>query len=195
MSDHRSRYGPLVAALGAAALGVSVFLPWYGLTLTQGGVESAQRSLTTAAQQYGNPTFQTAAGSISSEFGALAGRQLGTVSAHDVLKVLSVVLLVLAAIGLIAVLLNLAGAVQTGRGQVALVGFVACLGVAFRMAVPPAPQEGVFTLSVQWGAWLALAGSAAMILGDLWPVSRQELAPPSEVSKAIEELPGWTPPA
>jgi hypothetical protein len=193
MSDQRPRYGPLVSALGAAAVGVSVFLPWYGLTLTQSGVESAQRSLTTIAQQYGNGTFQTAAGSLSSRFGSLAGEQLGTLSAHDVLKVLSVVLLVLAAIGLIAALSNLAGAARTSRGQIALVGLVAGLGVAFRIVDTPAPEEGVFTLSVQWGAWLALVGSGAMILGDLWPGSKQDPMFPSEFSKAIEELSGWTP--
>src|SRR5271168_830166 len=62
MSDERPRYGPLVSGLGAAALGISVFLPWYSVTLTQSGVESAQHTLGAVARQYGNQSFQSAAG-------------------------------------------------------------------------------------------------------------------------------------
>ena len=59
MSDERPRYGPLVSGLGAAVLGISVFLPWYSVTLTQAGVESAQHTLGAVAQQFGNQSFQS----------------------------------------------------------------------------------------------------------------------------------------
>jgi hypothetical protein len=40
------------------------------------------------------------------------------------------------------------------------------------MVVPPAPAEPIFTLSIHWGAWLALGGAAAIVVGDLWPTGR-----------------------
>ncbi|HTY95811.1 MAG TPA: hypothetical protein VMB91_02135 [Solirubrobacteraceae bacterium] len=193
MSDEGPRYGPLVSALGAAALGISVFLPWYSVTLTQGGVESARQTLGAVAQQYGNQTLRSAAGEVSAKFGALAGHQLGTLSAHDVLKDLSIVFLILAAVGLVAALLNLAGAARTGRGQIALVGLVAGLGVVFRMIDPPAPPEAVIALSLEWGAWLALIGSIAMIAGDLWARPGEREPSTKDFSKVLEELSGWTP--
>src|SRR5262249_13224271 len=52
MSDDRSQLGFLVAALGAAVLAVSVFLPWYGVSITASGAATAQQQLTTVAQQY-----------------------------------------------------------------------------------------------------------------------------------------------
>jgi hypothetical protein len=193
MSDERPRYGPLVSGLGAAVLGISVFLPWYSVTLTQAGVESAQHTLGAVAQQFGNQSFRSAAGEVGARFGELAGHQLGTLSAHDVLKDLSIVFLILAAIGLGAALLNLAGGARTGRGQIALVGLVAVLGVVFRMIFTPAPPEAVIALSLDWGAWLALIGSAAMIVGDLWPEPEHQEVSTKDFSKVLDELSGWTP--
>jgi hypothetical protein len=46
--------GSLLAAAGAAMLAVSVFLPWYALTLTANGVAAAQQGLNQAAQLFGN---------------------------------------------------------------------------------------------------------------------------------------------
>ena len=40
MTNERSRYGLLVSSLGAALLAGSVFLPWYGVSVTQAGVGS-----------------------------------------------------------------------------------------------------------------------------------------------------------
>ena len=141
MSDERPRYGPLVSGVGAAALGLSVFLPWYSVTLTQSGVESAQDTLGAVAQQFGNQSFRSAAGEVGARFGELAGHQLGTVSAHTVLKDLSIVFLILAAIGLGAALLNLAGAARTGRSQIALVGLAAGLGWYSGCSTRPPPRE------------------------------------------------------
>jgi hypothetical protein len=196
MSDERFKRGQFVSALGAALLGACVFLPWYGVTLTQSGVESARSAITGIAQQYGNATLQSDAGAVGAQFGSLTGRTLGTLSAHDVLKDLSVVLLILAAIGLVAALANLAGMARTGRGQIALVGAIAFIAVGFRMVDPPAAPDEVLALTLRWGAWLALAGSAAMVIGDLWLSSpRNEQQPQTELSQALEGLSGWTPPA
>src|SRR5207302_8064234 len=86
MVDHRSQLGFLIAAVGAAVLAVSVFLPWYGVSITASGAASAQQELATVAQQYGNATFQTGASELGAQFSSLAGRQVATVSAHEVSK-------------------------------------------------------------------------------------------------------------
>jgi hypothetical protein len=193
MAQDGLRWGPLVSALSAAALAISVFMPWYGVTLTQNGATSAQQGLETVARQYGNTTLQTDASGVGARFGALAGHQLGTVSAHDILKDLNVVLLLLAGIGLVAALLKLAGA-EIGSGQIALVGLLASLCVAFRMVDTPAPPEGVLALTLAWGIWLALAASAAMIVSDLWPrLTRSNERSAAELTQAVQGLSGWTP--
>jgi hypothetical protein len=174
MVDDRVRFGPLVSALGAALLGVSVFLPWYALSLTANGAAAAQQSLDSAAQEYGNTTLQDQASSIGAQFNAFAGRQLATLSAHQVLKDIGPVLLILAAIALLATLLRLAGVstpIETDGGQIALVGIAATLCVLFRIVDPPARQQAFFSLSLGWGIWLALAGSLAIVAGGLWPTS------------------------
>jgi len=66
MVDDRAPLGLLIAALGAAVLAVSVFLPWYGVSITASGAASAQQELSTVAQQYGNASFQTASSEQSS---------------------------------------------------------------------------------------------------------------------------------
>jgi hypothetical protein len=177
MADDRAPLGFLISALGAAVLAVSVFLPWYGVSITASGAASAQQELATVAQQYGNTSFQTGASALGAEFSSLAGRQLATVSAHDVLKDLSPLLLVLAAIALLASLLRLAGIsglLEAGGGQIALAGGTAALLVLFRMLVHPAAQvANLVSLSLAWGIWLALVGAAAIVAGGLMAGSAQ----------------------
>src|SRR5436305_1978154 len=145
MVDDRAPLGLLVAALGAAVLAVAVFLPWYGVSITASGAASAQQELATVAQQYGNSTFQTGEGELGAEFSSLAGRQLTTVSAHQALRDISRILLVLAGISLLASLLRLAGItglLEAGGGQIALAGCLAVLFVLYRMLPPPGARRG-----------------------------------------------------
>jgi hypothetical protein len=175
MVDDRPQLGFLVAALGAAVLAVSVFLPWYGVSITQSGAAAAQQQLAGVAQQYGNAAFQTGASQLGAEFSSIAGRQLATVSAHDVLKDLSVILLVLAGLSLLASLLRLAGrsGLEAGGGQIALVGAVAALFVLYRMISPPGARVELVSLSLSWGIWLALLSAAAIVVGGLLATSDQ----------------------
>ena len=134
-----STAGSLISAIGAALLAVSVFLPWYGVSLTAGGVASARQTLDNVAQQYGNAAFQNQAKAIGLGFSAIAGHQLTTLSAHQALKDLNVILLILAAVAFVVALLRLAGASQssqTSGGQVALIGLVATACVLFRIVEP-----------------------------------------------------------
>lgn len=176
MGDDRSQLGFLIAALGAAVLAVSVFLPWYGVSITASGAASAQQELASVAQQYGKANFQTGASQLGAEFSSLAGRQLATVSAHEALKDVSKILLVLAGVSLLASLLRLAGytgLLEAGGGQIALAGGVAVLFVLYRMISPPGGQVDLVSLSLRWGIWLALLSAAAIVVGGILSTSSQ----------------------
>ena len=194
MVEDRMRVGPLVCAIGSVLLGLSVFLPWYGVSLTASGAAAAQQTLNSVAEQFGNAGFQAQANSVGAGFSAYAGHQITTLTAHQQLKDMSVVLLILAATALLAALLHLARAsapAPAAGGQIALIGLVATLCVLFRMVVRPAPAEGVFSLSLSWGVWLALASSVAIVVGGLW---RSDLRRATDApAPAWEELSGWTP--
>ena len=182
MVDDRSQLGFLIAALGAAVLAMSVFLPWYGVSITASGAASAQQQLATVAQQYGNTTFQAGANALGAEFSSLAGRQLTTVSAHEALKDISAILLLLAGISFLASLLRLAGItglIEAGGGQIAVAGSVAALFVLYRMLTPPGAQTDLVSLSLSWGVWLALLSAAAIIVGGFVAASSQSRRHPA----------------
>jgi hypothetical protein len=201
MAGDRPRYGLLISALGAIVLAVSVFLPWYGISFTTSGLAFAQQAGDQAAAQYGNATLQSYLGEFHANLSSLAGHQFAALSAHQALKDLNVVLLLLAGIAIVIALLALAGAGFSSasapdghRGPLVLLGIVAGACVLFRMVDPPAPAGGFLALSLREGAWLALLGSAAMVVGALWP----ERGGASERSDAKlesvwSELSGWTP--
>ena len=185
MAADRAGTGPFISAIGAAVLAVSVFLPWYSLSITTDGAAAAQAQLDTVAREFGNATFQAQASTVGSGFSELAGRQLATVSAHQLLKDLSAVLLILAALSLLGALSRLAGSsapLEAGGGQIALVGTLASLCVLYRMVELPLPQEAFVSLSLGWGVWLALVSSVAIVVGGLWP------APSNRSSYALPDL-------
>lgn len=174
MEDDRASLGFLISALGAAVLAVSIFLPWYGVSITALGAASAQQELVTVAQQYGNTALQTQASQLGAGFSSLAGHRLVTVSAHDVLKDLGPLLLILAGVALLASLLRLAGVrglLEAGGGQIALAGGAAGLCVLFRMLAPPDTHEGLVSLSLGWGVWVALLAATAIVSGGLLAAS------------------------
>jgi hypothetical protein len=199
VAEDRQRIGALIVAVGAALLAVSVFQPWYALKLTASGVASAQDALEKVALQYGNSAFQSQVTGLGSRFGALAGHQVATLSAHQALKYIHIVLLILAAVAFVLALLHLAGTsqpTQASGGQIALIGLMATLCVLFRMVDKPAPQEEVFSLSLSWGIWLALGSSVAILVGGVWPGhARPSNASDATFEKAWDGLSGWTPEA
>lgn len=179
MTGTRSRYGLMISAFGAIVLAVSVYLPWYGISFTPQGISFAQQVGQQAIAQYGNAAAQSYAGALHANLGGLAGQQFTAVSAHVALKDLSILLLVLAGLAVLDALVPLAradGAIPDGAGRsVVLLGCVASACVAYRMLAPPNPASTLLALSVREGAWLALLGSLAMVIGGLWPQS--ELRP------------------
>ena len=188
MASDRSRYGLLVSALGSVLLAVSVFLPWYSLSLTPDGASFAANFTQDFARQYGNESLQRLAAGVHGNLVSLSGQQIAAFSAHQALHDLSVVLLVLAGIALLDSLLTLArgsasAAGGTGR-LVALAGVIAALCVTYRMAAPPVPAGGLVALSLREGSWLALLGSLMMVLGPIWPQVSLDTAPGGNLIRA-----------
>ena len=201
MAGDRPRYGLLISALGAIVLAVSVFLPWYGVSFTAAGIAFAQQAGEEAAAQFGNAALQSYLGEYHATLGTLAGHQLTALSAHQALKDLNVVLLLLAGVAIVIALLALADAGFSSasapdghRGPLALLGIVSAVCVLFRIVDPPTPAGGALALSLREGAWLALLGSAAIVVGALWP-ERPGAREPSDakLQSAWAELSGWTP--
>jgi hypothetical protein len=198
MAPERSRYGLLVSALGAIVLAVSVFLPWYGVSFTSAGIAFAQQVGSQLAAQFPNATLQGYMGALHTNLSGLAGHQLIALSAHQVLKDLNILLLIIAGLGAVLALLGLAApesaSSEANRAPLALLGALATVLVLFRMVDPPTPAGGLLSLSLREGAWGALLGSAAISAGALWP-GRPAPTKPSDASvqSAWSELSGWTP--
>jgi hypothetical protein len=198
MAGERSRYGLTVSALGAVALAVSVFLPWYGVSFTAAGVAMVQQLGQQFVSEFGNASLQSYLGDFHASVGSLAGHEVTAISAHQVLKDLNVILLIIAGLALIDALLPLArsgSALPDGAGgAVALLGCVSAVCVIYRMVHPPTPPGEVIALSLREGAWLALLGSLAMIGGGLWRARVPSIAPTdASVRGAWSGLSGWTP--
>jgi hypothetical protein len=173
MVDDRSRYGLLVSALGAILLVVSVFLPWYGVSFTVGGLALAQNVGHQVAANLDHDSLLGYVGGVHASLSALAGQQFAAVSAHQVLSGLNIVLLVVAGLAILDALTPLTriGAPLPGGagGSVVLLGTVATACVLFRMIDPPTPAGDMLALSLREGAWLALMGSVTIVLGGMWP--------------------------
>ncbi|HEY4450141.1 MAG TPA: hypothetical protein VGN13_00935 [Solirubrobacteraceae bacterium] len=197
-SGERSRYGLVVSALGAVVLAVSVFLPWYGVSMTSSGVAYFEQVGRQVVGEFGNASLQGYFANLHGLLSAAVGQQLVALSAHQTLHVLGVVLLVLAALALLDTMLALArpaASAPAGAGaSVVVLGGLATAFVAYRMLVPPTPAGGLLALSLREGAWLALLGSMMIALGALWPrVTRAAGDPDAQLQRAFSGLSGWTP--
>ena len=169
MVGERSRYGLLVSALGAIALAVSVFLPWYGLSFSAGALAGRQFAELSANQELAD------------------------------LSVVLPVLACLALLDSLIPLVRAASPVPAGSGaSVLLLGSVAAVCVLYRMVHVPAPAGELLTLTVGVGAWVALLGSLAMVAGGLWPRSIGSSSSYPELSESLARnawpgLSSWTP--
>ncbi len=197
MAADRSPTGWLVSALGAIALIVSVFLPWYALGLSTRGIAYMQQLQSEEVQRFGNATLQGELGGLHTRVQALAGKQLVTITAHQAFSRISVVLLICGGLGVLIALVPLAREMSSDfdgtAPWLALLGAIAGACVLYRMAVRPS-EASYFTLSLREGAWLALLGSAGLVLGGLWPRRlRSRRASDAAVESAWSGLSGWTP--
>jgi hypothetical protein len=202
MSDDRPGYGPLIATASAATLVVSVFLPWYGVSLTANGTAYFQQVTDRVITQWGNAALQSRLGATNAKVSGLAGHQLTTLSGHQALKYTSIVLLLLGGVGFLLALLRLVdspGRLSAKGSSLVGLGALATICVLFRMGVPPsAPGQFAeyFSLSLHYGAWLALVSSLGVVLGSLGPRTVSPRAGSAGESQNVwAELSGWTPEA
>jgi hypothetical protein len=198
MNGSRPRYGLAVSALGAVVLAVAVFLPWYGISFTAHGLALAQRVGDQIVAQYGNAALQAQVASLHADLGRLVGHELGSLSAHQALSTLNVVLLVLAALAGAVALLGLAGPAaassDANRVPLAVLGALAAACVLYRIVDPPTPSGEALALSLREGAWLALLGALAIVAGAILPHEQARRDPDAdEVAIALASLSGWTP--
>jgi hypothetical protein len=200
MARDRSPYGFLASSLGAIVLGLAVFLPWYGVGLTTRGVAFVEHRDNQVVAQFGNAALQEQLGSVHAALSSIAGRQLGSVSAHQAFSRIGPLLLILAGLGVLIALFSAA------RGQpsdfdatgswIALLGAIAIVCVLYRMVARPTGDVPYLTLPLREGAWLALLGATAMIAGGLWPRRlRAGGASPEQVEDVWAAFSGWTPEA
>src|SRR4029077_1483441 len=198
MAGERSRYGLLVSAAGAILLAVSVFLPWYGVSFTANGIATAQRIGSEFAAQFGNASLQSHLGTFNADLSGLAGRQFVALSAHQALKDLNVLLLIVAGLACVVALLGLAGpdsaSSEANRAPLVLLGAAAAVCVLYRMVDLPAPDGNLVALSLREGAWLALLGSVAIATGALLGRPAGTVASGRTDPQGVwSELSGWTP--
>jgi hypothetical protein len=197
MTGSRPRYGLLISACGAVALAIAVFLPWYGVSFTPHGIALAEQYGDEAAAQFGNATLQSYMSSVHASFATLAGHEFTSLSAHQALSNLNVLILILAGIGCAIALLALAGmaSLDGSRAPLALLGALAAICVLYRMVDPPSPAGELLALSLREGAWIALLGALAMIGGALLPEPAAGGGRQADTESILAELSGWTPEA
>lgn len=153
----RQRGSSSCAAIGSAVLVVSLWLPWYRFQIPDALLNQAVQ----AAQQFGilGPLLQQSAEVL---------RSLGPqhVDAWQVFSQTDVVLVVCGMVaGCLALLVYTERAAGVA-GLIAAAGTIAFLVALHRVLSPPGPDGLLHPL---FGAYLALAGSALIIAGGLWP--------------------------
>lgn len=183
-------------------LAVSVFLPWYGVSLTANGTSYFQQVTDKVVTQWGNAALQSQLGAANADVSGLAGRQLATLSGHQALKYTSIVLLLLGGVAFLLALLRLVdspGLPSANGSTIVGLGVLATICVLFRMSEPPsAPGQFAeyFSLSLHYGAWLALLSSLGVVLGSAWPRMASPRSGSARESQNLwAELSGWTPDA
>jgi hypothetical protein len=191
MESPPSRTGLLVSALGGLALAIGVFLPWYGVSITQAAIDAANQQLAHLPAQYSGLGAQVSS-IFSQNSGALIGHEVFSVSGHQAFSHMSIVLLVIGVIATLIALFALAqpspALPQNASGLLVAGGAIAALLVGYRVLSPP--PVGALTLATKPAAWACLLGSAAIVAGALWPRAAPSGAADASV---FSELSGWTP--
>jgi hypothetical protein len=155
MASGRRTWPHALAALGAAGLLVSLWLPWYSFTIP--------------------PSFIDQAEGVAGQFGVLAplitqgaelARHLGElhVSGWRVLNQIDIVLALLAGIAGGAALASITARASGAGRLIAGAGTVALVLCAYRTIIPPGPAG---LLHADSGVYVALACSVAVLAGGL----------------------------
>jgi hypothetical protein len=180
MATGRRTWAYPLAALGSGGLIASLWLPWYSFRIPGAILDQAER----IGQQFGilAPLIRQ---------GADAVRNLGAIhlTAWQVFQQVDIVLaLAGAAAGAMALLAYTERASGVAR-LIAASGAIALGLAAYRIASPPGALD---LLHPAWGAYVALAGAATMLVGGLLAHGdeiRQAMRPPD--LPALDHVAPW----
>ena len=164
------------------------------LSFTTSGIAAAQRAGEQAAAQLGDPTLQSYLQPLRANLSSFAGVQFASLSAHQVLHYMSIVLLVLAALALLDALFPLVrtDAVPEGAGgALALLGAVAAACVLYRMVERPVARRRLHRPVVARGRVARAAGLARdarrrAVAAALPPPRRVQPASPSGAFSGLD---------
>ena len=153
MGSSRGTKGQSLAALGAAGLVASLWLPWYTIQIPQAALNSAAEM----AKQLG------ALGPLITSGTRLIG-QLGPfhLTAWQTFNTTPAVLLVVGIVGGGLAVLSLTDRAGNTSQLTTLGGVVGALLVGYRIAMPPG--QGSF-VHPAWGIYLALVSALVMVAG------------------------------
>jgi len=173
------RSGHVVALVGAAVTAVSLWLPWYMVSLPD-EIKRAAGAQTTQLPSTLGEVARELISVLPSKVSATGWQALHSADA---------VLMALALVGAAVVLLatGVAGpgmrvdAAAAGR-IAAIAGAVAAVLVVVKIADRPGPSEPV---SVRYGAWLALGGAVAMAVGGCLAASGPERPVPAGAAEPV----------
>jgi hypothetical protein len=155
MATGRRTWAYSLAALGSAALTVSLWLPWYTFRLPTAIIDQAQQ----LAQQFGvlGPLIKQSADLV---------RSLGPIhlNAWQVFSQTDIVLVVAGAAAGGMALLTYTGRAAGVARLIAACGGLALALAAYRLASPPGPSG---MLQPAWGGYVALVGAATVLVAGL----------------------------
>ena len=198
MQARASRTGLMVSALGGVATVIAVFLPWYGVGITQAGIDFATGAISRIFPQFAGSALD----SQMREAGrVVAGHQVAGVSAHQAFSSTSTIMAIAAGGAALLAIVALARPVPDlvgGPGVLLLLGAVAGAIAVWHMVSVPNPAPGFITVSLKPAAWLGLLGSVAVVVGALWPAPEASAGAEGktgDASDAWSQLSGWTPSA
>ncbi len=158
MVTHRLRLGDVLTLAGAGVLLLALFAPWYRVVLPPGFADAFRSAVTGTTDP-----FARALGEVFVAQTDHAIRGGLPVTAWDAFKILDVVLLAAAAGAALLIVLSITDRLSRPVDDlVSAAGTLAVGGVLFRIIVRPGPSE---VLTIGYGAWMALAGAVAIIVG------------------------------
>jgi hypothetical protein len=153
MEDRGRTWGYGLAAVGALALLVALWLPWYSFQIPGWAIDRAD-ALANNAGALGPLLHET----------ATVARNLGVIhfTAWQALSQIDVALAGAASVAGVVSLLALSGRASGVQPVVLLAGLLGLVLSAYRVIAPPGPSE---LLHPAYGAYLALAAAVAVTVG------------------------------
>jgi hypothetical protein len=183
----------MISALGGMLTVISVYLPWYGVSVTPAAINALQGTLSQIVPGWASSPYVSRFHDAAQ---GLAGRQIASVGLHQVFSHSGTLLAIAGGAATLLAMVSL-GYQLSGPAQVGalrLIGLAATLVVGWRMfAHLPHVSDAFIQVSLQHGAYLGLLGSLAIVAGTVLPRSLGAPAGAEDGADVWTQLSGWTP--